>query len=140
MTSSRAGAPPIEAKQLAALTAHLAQTKKGVDVKVYDVSEHIKIASYFVLVTGNSRPHVKAIYSEIHTRLKEFGERHAKAEGTDLGWWVLIDLVDVVVHVLQPEARQYYDLDQLYLDCPVLDVGTVPLPAPVERSAVRAAE
>jgi ribosome-associated protein len=98
-----------------------------------------------VLVTGLSRPHVQAITNEIHARLKELGERHAKAEGTDLGWWVLLDFVDVVVHVLQPEAREYYALDQLYAECPVLDVGPIALPvlaarAKVEPRAARAAE
>ena len=78
-----------------------------------------------MLVTGLSRPHVRAITSEIHARLKEFGETHPRPEGADLGWWVLIDYVDVVVHVLQPEAREYYGLDQLYAQCPVLDVASV---------------
>ena len=110
------------------MAAHIAESKKGVDVKVYDVSEHIKIASYFVLVTGLSRPHVRAITSEVHARLKDLGETHPRPEGADLGWWVLIDYVDVVVHVLQPEAREYYGLDQLYAQCPVLDVASVDVP------------
>lgn len=138
--SSRSGAHAIEPQELAALAARIALSKKGVDVKVYDVNEHIKIASWFVVVTGLSRPHVKAIYSEIHARLKELGERHSKAEGLDLGWWVLLDYSDVVVHILQPEARKYYDLDGLYGECPLLDYGAVPLPATVERSEARAAE
>jgi ribosome-associated protein len=121
-------------KQIAALAAHLAEEKKGLDIKVYDVSDHIRIADYFVLVTGLSRPHVKAITNEIHARFKELGERHAKPEGADLGWWVLLDFVDVVVHVLQPEAREYYALDQLYAQCPVLDIGSVALPVPLARA------
>lgn len=130
----------IEPQQLAALAARIALSKKGVDVRVYDVNEHIKIASYFVVATGLSRPHVKAIYSEIHQRLKDLGERHARAEGIDLGWWVLLDFSDVVVHILQPEARKYYDLDGLYGECPLLDFGGIPLPVTVERSEARAAE
>jgi ribosome-associated protein len=96
----------------------LALRKKGADIRVYDVSEHIKVADYFVLVSGLSRPHVKALYDEIHVRLKALGEQHTRAEGADLGWWVLLDYVDVVVHILQPEAREYYALDALYRDCP----------------------
>ncbi len=87
-----------------------------------------------MLATGLSRPHVKAITSEIHAGLKEHGERHAKPEGADLGWWVLLDFFDVVVHVLQPEARQYYALDQLYAQCPVLDVGSIALPMPIAKA------
>lgn len=138
MVQSRS--PAIEPHELAALAARIALSKKGVDVRVYDVNEHIKIASYFVVVTGLSRPHVKAIHGEIHARLKELGERHARPEGIDLGWWVLLDFTDVVVHILQPEARKYYDLDGLYGECPLLDFGSVQLPVTVERSEARAAE
>jgi ribosome-associated protein len=126
---------PIEPKQLAAAAATLALRKKGADIRVYDVSEHIKVADYFVLVSGLSRPHVKALYDEIHVRLKALGETHTRAEGADLGWWVLLDYVDVVVHILQPEAREYYALDALYRDCPELDVSRVPLPELAEQQA-----
>ena len=92
-----------------------------------------------MLVTGLSRPHVKAITSEIHAQLKSLGEHHHKPEGADLGWWVLIDCVDVVVHVLQPDAREYYALDQLYVDCPLVDVADVPLPELADAPRARAA-
>ncbi len=93
-----------------------------------------------MLVSGLSRPHVRAIYDEIHTGLKVLGERHARAEGADLGWWVLLDYMDVVVHVLQPEARAYYELDGLYAECPLLDYAKVPLPELAPAPAARAAE
>ena len=92
-----------------------------------------------MLATGLSRPHVKAITSEIHARLKERGETHPRPEGLDLGWWVLLDYVDVVVHVLQPEAREYYALDQLYAECPVLDLASQPGSGSEAPSAARAA-
>jgi ribosome-associated protein len=133
------GGSSIESRELAALAAHIAEEKKGVDVKVYDVSEHIKIASFFVLATGLSRPHVQAIASAIQARLKELGEHRPRPEGADLGWWVLLDYVDVVVHVLQPEAREHYGLDQLYAQCPVLDVGSVALPGTEMPPAARPA-
>ena len=79
-------------------------------------------------ISGTSRPHVKALTNELHVRLKAAGETHGKAEGADLGWWVLLDYGDVVAHVLQPEAREYYDLDRLYGDCPLLDWQAVELP------------
>lgn len=80
-----------------------------------------------MLVSGLSRPHVRAIYDELHVRLKALGETHSRAEGADLGWWVLLDYVDVVVHILQPEAREYYGLDALYADCRLLDWPSVAL-------------
>ena len=139
---ARTASPPelvIDSRQLAAATAHLAALKKAPDIRVYDVDEQLKFADYFVIVTAGSRPQVKAIYNELHVRLKAAGERHAKAEGLELGWWVLLDYVDVVVHVLQPEAREYYGLDTLYSECPQLDWQSVELPELPEPSA-RAAE
>lgn len=124
---------------MAAAVAHLADRKKGADIRVYDVSEQIKVADYFVLVSGLSRPHVKALYDEIHVQLKALGEFHSKAEGADLGWWVLLDYVDVVVHILQPEAREYYALDALYGDCAELDLKSVVLPEGID-SPLRMAE
>lgn len=89
-----------------------------------------------MIVTGLSRPQVKAIYNEIHTRLKAAGETHGRAEGYDLGWWVLMDYGSVVVHIMQPEAREYYDLEALYGEAPQLDWRSIELPElPVPKSA-----
>ena len=125
---------------IAAAAAWLAEQKKGTDIRIYDVSEHLRVADYFVLITGHSRPHVKAIYGEIHAQLKALGEKHSKTEGTDLGWWVLMDYVDVVIHVLQPEAREYYDLDGLYAECPQLNLSKLALPPELVLPAVKIAE
>jgi len=102
---------------------------------VLDISGSTRVADYFVVATGLSRPQVKAIYNEIHTRLKAAGQRHGPAEGYDLGWWVLMDYGDVVVHVMQPEARDYYDLEGLYAEAPQLDWESLELPdLPVPRT------
>jgi len=90
------------------------------------------VADYFVVITGTSRPHVKALYEEIHVNLKALGERQSKTEGADLGWWILLDYVDVIIHILQPEAREYYALDALYRDCPELDLKKVALPEGID--------
>ncbi len=87
-----------------------------------------------MIVTASSRPQVKAIYNELHVRLKAAGELHAKAEGLELGWWVLVDYIDVVIHILQPEAREYYGLDALYSECEQLDWQSVELPELPETS------
>jgi ribosome silencing factor RsfS/YbeB/iojap len=125
---------------IAAVAALVAEQKKGTDIRIYDVSEHLRVADYFVLVTGHSRPHVKAIYDAIHVQLKALGEKHGKAEGTELGWWVLVDYIDVVIHVLQPEAREYYDIDGLYAECRQLELGSVDLPHELMQPAVKIAE
>ncbi|HJP01336.1 MAG TPA: ribosome silencing factor [Planctomycetota bacterium] len=128
----------MEPKQLAATAAKHAWLKKGDDIRVYQVTDQLRIADYFVLITALNRPHVKAVHQELHVSLKAAGETCAKAEGADVGWWVLMDYLDVVVHILQPEARAYYDLDHLYGECPELDwqsIETPGLPEETERIA-----
>jgi ribosome-associated protein len=118
----------INALTLAASAAYLADLRKGLDIQVYKVVDQLQVVDYFVLVTGLNRPHVKAIHHELHVRLKAVGETYKKAEGADACWWVLLDYGDVVVHILQEEARGFYDLDQLYGDCPQADWEKVELP------------
>ena len=130
----------MDSKRLAAAAAQLADRKKGVDIRAYDVAEQIKVADYFVVVTATSRPHVKAVANELHVVLKALGETHARAEGLELGWWVLLDYIDVVVHILQPEAREYYDLDNLYGECEQLDWTAMPLPELAESPPARATD
>ena len=128
----------IEAQQLAAEAAALADQKKGLDITVLDVGERLKVADYFVLVTATSKPHVKALFNEVHVGLKALGERHLPVEGGELGWWLLLDYGDVVVHLMQADAREFYDLDNLYGDCPQLNWRELapegPTPAPIEPS------
>jgi ribosome-associated protein len=88
---------------------------------VIEDADQLKVADYFVVVSGTSRAHVKALYNELHVRLKAAGLTHRPPEGSDLGWWIVLDYGDVVVHLLQPEAREYYDIEHLYADCPEVD-------------------
>lgn len=97
-------------------------------MRVLEVAGYSRVGDYFVLITALSRPQVKAIYNEIHVKLKALGQSHGRAEGLDLGWWVLMDYGSVVVHVMQPEAREYYDLDGFYAEAAEVDWRAVPLP------------
>lgn len=98
------------------------------------------MADYFVLVTGQNRTHVRALFDELHVRLKAMGEFHRPVEGADLGWWIVLDYGDVIVHLFQPEARAYYDLERLYGDCRRLDWTSVRLPEIPPLAAGRLAE
>ncbi|MEZ5979240.1 MAG: ribosome silencing factor [Planctomycetota bacterium] len=128
---------PIEAKELAAAAAQIVDSKRAEDVEVIHVADQLKVADYFVVATGTSRAHVKALYDELHVRLKAAGHRHAPAEGGELGWWIVMDFGDVIVHLLQPQAREYYDLERLYADCPRLDWHGVKVELP-ETGSVQA--
>ena len=104
------------------------------------MSAQTRVADFIVLATGLSRPQVKAIYNEIHVCLKAAGETHGRAEGDDLGWWVLMDYGDVVVHIMQPEAREYYDLDGLFGEATEVEWRAVELPDLALPSEAKAAE
>ena len=89
------------------------------------------------MCTGLSRAHVRALYEEIHVQLKAAGEHHMPVQGADLGWWIVVDYTDVVVHILQPDARAFYDIDGLYDGCPLLEwtpADAAP-PTPGEQAA-----
>ncbi len=73
-------------------------------------------------------------------RLKALGELHRPVEGADLGWWIVLDYGDVIVHLFQPEARAYYDLERLYADCRRLEWRAVALPEIPPLSAGRLVE
>jgi ribosome-associated protein len=102
---------------------------------VLALDEPTRVADYLVIATGQSRPQVRAMYEDIHARLKAAGVRHSRAEGVELGWWVLLDFGDVVVHLMQPEAREYYDLDGLHGEAREVDWRGAELPVlPAPRS------
>jgi ribosome-associated protein len=111
----------LSAQQLAIACAQLVEARKAESIEVIQVGERLKVADYFVVASGTSRAHVKALFDELHVRLKAAGIQHRPAEGQELGWWIVLDYGDVVVHLLQPEARSYYDIERLYGDCPRLD-------------------
>ena len=104
------------------------------------MTQQIKLADYFVIVSGQSRPQIKAIGQDLRARLKAAGVVPARIEGTDLGWWVLMDYGDVIVHLMQPESREYYDLDGLYGECKEIDWRAAAMPDLPQPEAAKSAE
>jgi ribosome-associated protein len=91
--------------------------KKGEEIVVIDIRGVTSIADFFIVATGNSGVHVKAIADEIREKLKH--EEQAApwhVEGEEGRRWVLVDYVDIVVHVFDSETRRYYDIEKLYED------------------------
>jgi ribosome-associated protein len=115
-TEERPASP--DAATLARSAAELALTKQAVDVVVLDLSGLSSVCDYFVVCHGESDVQVRAIVDAIDQGLREIGARAWHIEGRDARQWVLIDLVDVVVHVFQREVRDYYRLEDLWADAP----------------------
>lgn len=100
----------------AEIAAHEALLKKGEDVAVLDLRGVSDVTDFFVLATAGSDAQVRAISDAVGEKLRETGAEMLHSEGGGSMQWVLLDFVDVVVHVLQPRAREYYRLENLWSD------------------------
>jgi ribosome-associated protein len=110
-------------QRLALLAAQAGLEKKASDVEIVDVSGKVDYADYLVLMTGQSDRHVAAIAGSVDELLAKHGSPAISIEGLPTAHWVLIDLVDVVVHVFLENTRALYDLDGLWMDA-----GRLPVP------------
>ncbi len=90
------------------------EDRKGTDVKVYDVRGKSQLADFFVVATGAAAPHLKALIAESQAVMKDAGVMSYRTSGDPESGWIVVDYIDVVVHVFSPEARQYYALEKLW--------------------------
>ena len=87
---------------------------KGNDIQCLDVRGQTDIADYMIIASGTSSRHVGALVNNVVAEANEVGIKPKGVEGQEGGEWILIDLIDVVVHVMNPEAREFYDLERLW--------------------------
>ena len=114
------------AVELAELAAEAAADKLASDIIAYDVSEQLVITDVFLLCSAANDRQVRAIVDAIEDKLRKAGARPVRREGEREGRWVLLDYLDIVIHVQHAEERTYYALERLWKDCP-----RVQLPEPV---------
>lgn len=109
----------MDSRKLANLCRGLAHDKKAEQAVVLDVRKLSTVTDYFVICSGTSEPHLRAIRDEIHDRLREEHNVRPRAlDGTLSAGWVVIDYFDVIVHVMRQEQRERYDLEGLWGDAP----------------------
>ncbi|MFW0786782.1 ribosome silencing factor [Gordonia sp. CPCC 206044] len=111
-----------EAVEMATIAAHAAADKLAHDVTVIDVSEQLVITDIFVIASADNERQVNSIVDEVEDKLREAGHKPVRREGTREGRWSLIDYADIVVHILHSEEREFYALERLWKDCPIIDV------------------
>ena len=104
-------------ERLATIVAAL-QDKKASDVVVMDLRSLTDAVDWFVICTATSDPHVRSLTDEVTRRLRETGDRPWHVEGYEARRWVLIDCVDIVVHLFRREIREFYALERLWGDAP----------------------
>jgi ribosome-associated protein len=109
----------MEGRKLALQCRDLADSKKAEDIVVLDVREISSITDYFVIATGTSEPHLRAIVDEVRDKLQEdYGLKPRATDGTLHTAWIVLDYFDVIVHVMRADVRQHYDLEGLWSDAP----------------------
>jgi ribosome-associated protein len=107
----------MDSKKLAQLCREYADNKKAENIVIIDVRKLSSVTDYFVIVSGTSQPHLRAILEEIVGNLRDNHDlRPARTEGGSTGAWVVLDYFDVIVHVMHAETRARYDLEGLWGD------------------------
>jgi ribosome-associated protein len=124
---SRARATPAAAvPALLRLAADAAQSKKAEDLVTLDLREVGGVADYFLICSGGSEIQVKAVAEAVEEKLREHGARPWHVEGLEGRRWVLLDYVEIVVHVFHHKTREYYLLERLWGDARKVELGLDP--------------
>lgn len=118
------------------LTVAAIEEVKGLDLKVLDVHALTAITDHMVVCTGTSNRHVRSIAENVMARARQNGHRLRGVEGLNSSEWVLVDLVDVVVHVMQAQARLFYQIEKLW-DVPLPEAEPKPASKPRRKSAAK---
>jgi len=107
----------MDSRKLARLCRNFADNKKAENIVILDVRKLSSVTDYFVIASGMSEPHLRAIVDEITGNLRaEHGLRPKRTDGTIHGAWVVLDFLDVIVHVMRQDTRERYDLEGLWGD------------------------
>ena len=100
--------------EIRALVRNALEDLKAEDIVELDVRDKTDVTDYIIVASGNSSRHVKSIANNVVVEAKKAGQPPIGVEGEDAGEWMLVDLADVVVHVMQPQIRDFYDLENLW--------------------------
>ncbi|MEF2920410.1 MAG: ribosome silencing factor [Acutalibacteraceae bacterium] len=111
--------------ETAKLAAKALSDKKGLDIKVIKIDDISVLSDYIVIATGTSSTQVKAMADFVEYYLEEAGVKVSHIEGYRSNTWILMDYIDVIVHVFMDETREFYDLERLWQDGEIIDVSDV---------------
>jgi ribosome-associated protein len=109
----------MDSKKLTKTIVRLAWDKKGKNIVIMDLRKLMSVTDYFVLVSGESDIHVKALANHIEKELKRKNVKLWHKEGYQQLKWVLMDYVDIIVHIFRPDVREFYGLEKLWADAKI---------------------
>jgi ribosome-associated protein len=112
---------PLSPKQIAEQAIEVLDEHKAQDLRCLEVSHLTPIFDYMIVASGRSDRHVRALGDALITYCKEHGIQVLGSEGQEAGEWILVDLVDVVVHVMLPRTREFYEIEKLWEMSPSQD-------------------
>jgi len=113
----------MKSKELVDSVVKILQDHLGEDISVLDMRNVTSVSDFFVIVSGNSPPHLEALADRLGRLLKADGIKTYRKSGTAVTGWVVHDFVDVVVHIMSDEMREYYALEELWGDAPQLAIA-----------------
>jgi len=111
----------LNSEQLAIEAARAADDKKATDVRIMDMADSLGITDYFVIASGTNDRQVKRIRDAVEEKLRGEGVKPVRREGERFGRWILLDYIDFVVHVFLEEDREFYNLERLWGNVPVIE-------------------
>ena len=124
---SLSGGNEIESEALAKLCTELASNKKAEEIVVMDLRGISTFTDFFVICSGTSEPHLKAIAGEVETKLKDdHGIRATAIDGFPASQWIVLDYLQVIVHVFHHAKRAFYSLEDLWSDAPRMEWESAP--------------
>ena len=106
----------VEIEKLQAVVIDALEDVKAADIRVLDVRDKTSVTDVLVIASGNTSRQVKALVNSVVVKAKEAGVKPVGVEGEQQGEWALVDLGDVVVHIMQPSIRDFYNLEKLWGD------------------------
>lgn len=96
--------------------------KKGVDIKILDLSGITEIADYFVIATGNNTAHIRSLCDNVEEKTMESNTPFIRKQGYDEAEWIILDYGDIVVHLFKEDTRKYYDLEKFWRNARVIEI------------------
>ena len=126
----------MEIEKLQALVIDALEDVKAADIALFDTSKLTSLFERIVIASGNSNRQTKALAASVRDKVKESGGDIISIEGEDTGEWVLVDLGDIIVHIMQPAIRNYYRLEEIWGEHPI-DIETAKKPVELKKKTVR---